>query len=326
MPAPPPGCSYVDGDFSVAAASGPALFSQPFVGDAGYYVLTQEFTQLLAYWTPLPLQTQIPDGIGGFLTFVTRHPQYTNYFLTGEGPLQQLDGGIVKWQRVYCQIPANRSDYESWSARLPGLSFGVDAGGVTPVILMAPTVAQALPGSTIATATTLAAHSFLPADIVALTYEVNVLGVKRGEYSFATTVATTPNPTTFTFISNIDLSTFKFLWVQKAGHARPPITRVVDSRLDYAYFLAGATVIPKTPPDPVPHAFTSPDEIPIIPVVDIYDRFQALTETYSQLTTPTQASYQTQINAGAWVVAEASSKRRWKGNIYERVTRYTRAQ
>lgn len=318
--------TFQDGDFTTALASGPILFSQPFVGDPGAYVLTQEFMQFRANWTALPFQTQVPDGAGGFITYVTRHPTYTDYYLTSESPLQSMDGGIVKWQRIYCQIPANRSDYESWSARLPGLSYGVDSSGAIAVVLMNPVVAQSLPGSTIATATTITNHGYVLGDIVALTYETSVFGVKRGEYSFAIQVTSVPTPKTFTFVSNIDLSTFKFLWAQKAGHARPPITRVVDSRLDYAYFLAGATIIPKTPPDTIPHAFTLPDEIPIIEVVDIYDRFQSLTETYSTLTAPTQNSYQALITDGSWVVAEPSSKRRWKGNIYERVTRYIRAQ
>lgn len=87
---------YVDGDFTVATAISTPIFSQPFAGDNGEYVLTQAFQQFAANFAPLALNTV--------------HPSFASYVLTSESPLQDIGAGIVTWMRTYCKVPATRSD------------------------------------------------------------------------------------------------------------------------------------------------------------------------------------------------------------------------
>lgn len=289
--------AWTDGDWTLAKKSGPPLFSAPFNGDSGAYLLQQDWAQAIASWTAGALNTA--------------HPDYATYYLVEESPLQPLDGGLAKWTRTYAKVPSARSDYEAYAARLPGLSYGATAGGANPILA----ITNAVKASTTVTITTSTAHGLIPGNTVAITYYTSLFGLKSQEYTFGAYVAAIPTATTFTYTTNVSITGWNFEWAQLSGHARAPLSRVVDSRLDFAYYLPGVT-----------GGITTPDDIPILPVPTIYDQFGALTETYSTLSTPTQSAYQTQINAGTWIVAEPTSKRRWRGNIYEAVTRYIRAQ
>ena len=289
---------WSDGNFATAAKVGPPLFSAPFAGDTGRYLLQQEWSQLIANYSPLALGTA--------------HPDYGTYLLVAEGPLQPLDGGIAKWLREYATVPAARSDYESYAARLPGLGYGVGtAGTINPAI---PITSGALAGTT-ATITTTAPHGFTPGQAVAITYVGNVFNIKQTEYVYGVRVVTVPSATTFTYTTNVPISGYQFEFCQAAGYARPPLAHVVASRLNYQYYLPGVT-----------GGITTVDDIPITALPVIVDQYGAYTETYTTNTTPNQAAYQTQINAGTWIVAEPTTLRRWKGNIYESCTRYIRAQ
>lgn len=325
--------SFIDGDFTNARACGPVLLTCPFNGDPGAYVLEQDYMQFVSNFQPLPLQQVFNVG-GSIYIRIQPYPSpfYGNYFLTGESPLQAMDGGIVKWKRTYCQVPANRSEFQSYAAQLPGLSYGITAAALVPpgfppalnpVIFTQSTIAQ-VPGT--GTITTLTAHGFHAGDIIALTYETSVFGIQNGRYTLGLTVASVPSSTTFTFAANVDMSTYFALWVQKAGFARKPLTRVVNSRLDYAYYMPGQTGPAPAYPMAASPYLDDPSNIPITPITEIYDQYNNRTDTYSSFTTPNQAAYQTIVDAQGWVVAEPTSVTRWKGNIYEAVTRYIQAQ
>lgn len=329
--------SFVDGDFTVAVACGPKLFTCPFAGDPGAYILEQDFMQFRENWAPLPL-VQILNTTRGLYLQLTQYPEpkFSNYYLTGESPLQAMDGGVVKWKRMFSQVPANRSEFQSYAAQLPGLSYGIAAGvfappgfppTTNPIIFTNAAIVQ-VPGT--ATITTTTAHGFTIGTVIALTYETSIFGIQNGKYTFGATVNGVPTSTTFTFATNVNMSTYSALYVQRAGFARKPLTRVVNSRLDYQYFMPGATgpaQVPIVGGLPLPSNFlVDPSYIPITPVVEIYDQFNNRTDTYSNFTTPSQTDYQTIINNQGWVVAEPTSVTRWRGNIYESVTRYIAAQ
>lgn len=100
--------SYIDGDFTIAKATGVPLLTQPFAGDKNYYVLTQEFVQFVENFTPTALNTVHPDAA------------YSTYKLVSESPEQDIGNGVVKWQRTYAAPPATRNDYATISYSFVG--------------------------------------------------------------------------------------------------------------------------------------------------------------------------------------------------------------
>jgi hypothetical protein len=82
---------YEDGDFSVAIAVTLPVFNAPFEGVNIQYVLTQEWMQNLADYTPLALDTP--------------HPDYAAFILVSEGEQSDLGGGKVRWTRTYAKLP-----------------------------------------------------------------------------------------------------------------------------------------------------------------------------------------------------------------------------
>jgi hypothetical protein len=106
---------------------------------------------------------------------------------------------------------------------------------------------------------------------------------------------------------------------------RIPITLRVTSRLQHDFFLVGAT-----------GQYAAPNAIPVIAAQryvhgsafganaggDVPDR---ILWNATNWTVPTIADFKALIAAGAEIVAEDSDLRRWRGNIYLRVTRYIKA-
>jgi len=87
---------YVSGDFAVARPVSQLVFSEPFPGVNIEYVLTQSFMQFRADWSPIELNTP--------------HPQFTEFLLVLESPLEDQGGGVVKWTRTYAKVPASYSE------------------------------------------------------------------------------------------------------------------------------------------------------------------------------------------------------------------------
>ncbi len=107
---------------------------------------------------------------------------------------------------------------------------------------------------------------------------------------------------------------------------RVPRAAVVSSKLRHEFFLVG-----------VHGAFVSASLVPLLQAKryiygdtfgaygggDVPDRVLWDSGNY---TSPTTTEYKALITAGTDIVAEDSILRRWKGNIYERTTRYVKAQ
>ncbi len=297
--------AYTDGDFTVAKVGGPPLQTQPFRGDNGEYLLSEDWMQTYSSFAALALNT--PHAA-----------PYASYYLVQETPTQPTDAGIMKWQRIYAQIPADRSDYEAYAARLPGLGPGGTVFGANPTVDVVSVTTPSLGVSEITTATP---HNLVVGNPFTIFYDNTNFGITERPYNLARFVSSiTGAPLTSTvfrcYFLNVDLSLLPhWLYIQKSSFGRAPFTQVVNSRLDFKYYLPS-----------VSGGITTPDDIPILTPQVIADQFGFQTDTYTTLTTPSQSSYQAQINAGTWIVAEGSTLRRWQGNIYERTTRYIRAQ
>lgn len=104
-----------DGDFTTASAVGKPRISFPIAGDVTAQIITQSFMQLFANFTPTALGTV--------------HPDIATAFLVSEAELQDMGGGVARWDRIYSTIPATRDEYESYSYTFPG--FVYFDGGIT---------------------------------------------------------------------------------------------------------------------------------------------------------------------------------------------------
>jgi hypothetical protein len=110
--------AYVDGDFAVAKAVSQPVFEAPFQGVNINYVLRQDFMQFKVSYVPLPLNTP--------------HPDFATFILVAETPQQDCGGGIVRWTRIYAQVPATYSQPQSVTYSFIGFygSGGINVVGV----------------------------------------------------------------------------------------------------------------------------------------------------------------------------------------------------
>lgn len=221
---------YTDGDFTVASATGVSRISFPIDGDITAQIIEQDYIQLAANFAPLALSTP--------------HPDIATAYLVGESPLEDLGGGVVRWTRTFATIPANRSDYESFTYRFPGI---------------------------------------------------------LGDY----------NPP------------YNQYWVTDPGDGRDPRTDTVTSRMAYEYFLCE-----------VGQTYETADDIPIIEAQEYtlvgnnnaVINYLLAEGVYPDDSTPTKEDYLAAIAAETEIVAEDSAVSRYRGNIFQRVTRYVKAK
>lgn len=106
----------IDGALTTAQTMGGARKSFPFEGDVSSFIVEQDYQVLLTSYSPLALSTA--------------HGTYTNAYLVRESQLENLGAGVVKFTRTYAQIPASRSDYETFNFKFPG--YLATTGTVTP--------------------------------------------------------------------------------------------------------------------------------------------------------------------------------------------------
>lgn len=107
---------------------------------------------------------------------------------------------------------------------------------------------------------------------------------------------------------------------------RAPTVRTVTSRLAYDYFLCGAGGQYEKPQDIPLNAsqrYVYGSSFGTAAGGDLPDRILWDIATYC---TPTTTEYRALITNETEIVAEDSRLSRWKGNIYQRVTRYVKAQ
>ena len=105
-----------DGTFTSAAIHGAARFSCPIEGDSATTQFEQDYMVTFANYSPL--------AIG------TAHATLTAHYLLRESPLEDMGGGIAKFTRTYCEVPANRSEYETFAYNFIGFWIPPSVGGI----------------------------------------------------------------------------------------------------------------------------------------------------------------------------------------------------
>jgi len=287
--------NYYDGNYAVPVADGLPRVAFPFEQESNTVILEQDYQIKNANYTA--------EALGNV------HPTENTLYLVHESPRIPAGGDIVKWTRFYAKIPEQRSEFESYALKIPGLA------GNEALIIRRITANEAN-ANTQQVNLTAAGHGFSNGD--GITVEWHTIQSGNPTLSFTRqafrTVVAVINSNAFVTKAITDFNTVNFHAAWSYGTRRLPRTEKVNSRLQFDYYLPGVT-----------NAVNSPADIPILQPTKILDFAGNEIDTYSDSTDPTQQAYLANT-VGNEVVVEESVLRTWRGPIYERQTRYAEAR
>lgn len=108
MNLPYPGPTWADGPFALPRPVSLPVFKSPLPNTTAQYEFTQKFQQFKNNFSPLALNT--------------KHPNYPTYVLVAESEEHDIGGGVVEWERTYSQVPATYNDYETFAYSFIGIT------------------------------------------------------------------------------------------------------------------------------------------------------------------------------------------------------------
>jgi hypothetical protein len=235
-------------------------------------------------------------------------PQFPASYLIEETSPEPIGGGMVQWTRVFSRIPRRRHEGESYAWTMPGIA--TEAAYALTAIDQAGSFNSSGSRTRIRT---IQDHGVSVGQSVQIAFRA-VLGDVDRTMVVNRVVRAVLGPRTFEVDLVIEQDPY-YVSVQRVDMGRDPVTRVVPSFLQFDYYLPG-----------LPGQVKTFQDIPILQPIIPRDSAGKETDTYGLTTTPTKAQYLADVAAGRLIVPEASTIRRWRGNIFERLTRFVRAQ
>lgn len=287
---------HSDGDLTQPIVASARRHIVP-LSDSKPWLFEQDYQQLLQNWRPLELdEIYIPSTSGGSNDLVY------DYYLVEESSPQDLNGGVVQWTRTYAAIPESRIEYESYAHTFPGLEVGT----LGPIRY----ISSGSNAASVTTLTTTVSHGISVGDQVIVKYTGRLPdGTQLGGQVFRIALTGTTGTTLKVDIIIDDVA--QYLTAQKADIGRSQFTEEVTSWMRYDYFLPGVSA-----------NVTKFGDITIFNSPVIVDADGNRTTTYGATTAPTKTEYLTDVKNKVPYIAHDSIVRRWRGNIYERMTRY----
>lgn len=281
---------WQDSDLTTPLVDGPRRWMRPFDDSFEQVVFEQDYQQFEDDFVPTPLDTP--------------HDDYPDAYLVREGELSALGGGVVKWTRTYSRIPNSRQAWESYSWLVPGIGSGA--------IFTAQPVSSAANAAGVTTITCSGDTSAAVGDSVSISYTFTdgTTGTQYGRNVIRTVLAGSGTVFDVALITEPG-GTLTYNSARKIEPGRPAEALEVGSSLQLDYYLPGVSA-----------GISTPFDIPIIDEIQIYDGDGVKTDSFTADTAPTIAEWRAQVAAGEKVCVVGSIVRRWKGNIYERATRY----
>jgi hypothetical protein len=287
--------TFYDGNYAVAIATGVPRKSFAFEQETNTIIVEQDYQQKEANFAA--------EALGNV------HPSDNTLYLIHESPRQPVGGDIVQWTRFYAKIPEQRSEYESYALKIPGL-HGNEA------LIIRRITANAANSNASLVNLTAAGHGFANGDGITIEYHV----IQSGNPTLSFTrqvfriVEAVTNSNAFVTNTITDFNTVNFHAAWSYGTRRQPRSEKVNSRVQFDYYLPGVT-----------NAVNSAADIPILQPTKILNFAGDEVDIYSDSTSPTQQAYLANT-VGTEVVVEESILRIWRGPIYERQTRYAEAR
>ena len=279
---------------TIATVAGPRSWERPFDDLTDELVLTQGYIQTVADFTPTALDTP--------------HPDIPDAYLVAESPRENI-GGFYKWTRTYARIPPNRQVFESYSWLVPGINLGA--------VYASQSISSSTSSAGATTLITSGASGAVVGDQVSISYTFtdSATGTQYGRTVIRTTLAGTSGTTIVVSLISEPGGTITYNTLKKIEPGRPAEAVEVASSLQLDYFLPG-----------VSPGVSTPFDIPRIAALEIYDGDGVKVNSFTSATSPTLASWRASVAARSQVCVVSSVIRRWRGNIYERSTRYCIAQ
>jgi hypothetical protein len=216
---------HEDSDWDVAEPTGQPRWIQPFPESNEKIVFEQDYTQRAETWleSPVPLGTANADD--------------PTFYLVSEGTPQDLGGGMYKFTRTWAQIPAARTDYESFAFTFPGIATGVSYTANTVTGNTATTSAG------VTTMTISGGSAIAVGDSVRIRYNA-FTETEQFTRTIIRTALTGTGGGTLKVAQIVDTAQAQPLYyftAQKIELGRDPITETVASILTYDYFMLGVS-------------------------------------------------------------------------------------
>ncbi len=260
------------------------------------------------------------------------HPEDPNSFLVGEGKPRAEDGDLIRYKKTYSQVPQTRVEFEPYVFTTPTM----EAVGSPALVNNSPLTVQwnqsyvdnttglTQYGTKITFAAGDQPHGINDGDIVKfkVSYNYNPPGPTPASYGqimyVIREVHEVDSPTDSYIITDnwfsdfFDIAgqwgevveqVFSGTYVDSTGKAK-----IVTSEVQVDYF----------------HT-VDPSGIPILDSLTFYDGSNERTNTLNATSTPTADEYAGWVANGTRMIVEPSRVTRWKGNIWERKTRYIKA-
>lgn len=277
----------------------------PFDGDTSNYTLEEDYNVFIEYYLPPAPSAQ--------------HPDFANVFFIKDTPIVDIGNGLGSYTRTWSTLPGMtsdgrlkkyvRSEHQSHVATIPGIGTaqtGFQDRGVASVVISG--------GKHIITTTT--PHGIAAGKLVAIKYTVYDPLDRSTRVGMVQNKVALPGTTGTTLIVDqvTDVNTINITAVSRSGLQTPSRQRVVDSKVEYTYWLVGKNV-------------ESEEKIPIIQQFEIVDfTTGGVVDYLTETTTPTIDDYLQYVKDGRWYCAEATTLQQWQGEIIEAKTRYCRYQ
>jgi hypothetical protein len=284
--------------FNVAVTVGLPVWDVVIPAQNDKVLFRQPFMQLAASYSPLPLDTPYPAaGAYGVPTGAT-------YYLVAEENFADQSGGMLQWERVYAKVPNSWSDGEEFAYTFPAY-LGTASPGSDFTIT---SISDSGTYYTISSGMNFSAGDSV---FVSVSYVRDSVSYYVGQYTKAAGGSSGTNvlvpaifPGTGTFGSvggNV---------TTEVPYRALEQTLLVTSQMVHDYALTSVTALDGS--------------LPIINEFSPVDATGAALQ-FNQLNTstkPTAAQYAAMIKNQVLIVGASSTRARFYGNIFERVTRY----
>lgn len=265
-------------------------------------VFRQRFMQTANAYSPLAYDTAYPANA----TYGV--PTSTTFYLVSEENFSDERGGMMSWDRVYAAVPTSWIEPEEYAYTFPAFS-GLQSLGATYYNVTAITAAGSYYALTSSVSFAVGTTLYLNVSYVRAPYS------STQQSNFVVVLgSTTSNPILIgdVFIGSGPFTSVSGTIVLGSPGRDTTKTMVVGSNVVNEYALSSVTALDSTLP--------------------IVNPFVVLTANGSEIdvitttTLPSTSTYIGMINSNAQIVAAASVRRRFLGNIYVRSTRYVTAR
>jgi len=288
-----------DGDFTVPVANGPREFVVPFFmeGDTDTKAFRREYLQRADKWTPPTyMETEVVDGLV--------------YYLVSESQTAHIGAGMYQFVREYAMIPQSRTTPRQMSYTFRGI--GSDQV-YSPATISSELISGGVHTFTCATDPGISVGDRVLIEATQTQYGAGI----QTSFSTRRTALTGTSGTTVVTDPVIapGNNSLYFIQLRKVEDGRDPRTNATTSWVTFDYYVPGITPGVSNVAD----ITTYDPEL----IIDVNGKE---TLTYTDTTTPSRTQYLAQVAAGTLVVAEKTTVKRWKGNIFEASTPFVKAE